>query len=271
MVDAGHTRTVGRTTVRIRRAAHARVPNQDAVAGEYGGQEAAGQQTPSPPSPPFPPCQPSWPDLGAGVALTVDPSMPPPTTAQTPFCDWPAGSQVPSYPEDCRGFLPPQPRLSNVGRGLRARVLSRQAALLHGSIPRPASGCPQFWEPCGTYMGKVRCCPSGKGTTDPSWVSPKRPHWPSKEPSPIRRRGRRRRSGAPSGRGLPPCRDAACCSLYCTEKFPNSGLLWKSCMTTCKAVNRIRTPSPAIRRRNQELRFARTAAAIVDLVGRGPG
>ena len=58
-------------------------------------------------------CQPSWPNLPAGASLTVDPSRPPPTTAQTPFCDWPAGQQVASYPQSCLQTIVAQPRLSN--------------------------------------------------------------------------------------------------------------------------------------------------------------
>ncbi|MDP3910846.1 MAG: hypothetical protein Q8Q14_10700 [Gemmatimonadales bacterium] len=83
-------------------------------------------------------CWPQWPDLPAGASLTIDPSMPPPTTAQTPFCDWPAGKQVPSYPEGCRNMVPTQPRLSNAG-SMHARVRARQAARRQSNPPRFSS------------------------------------------------------------------------------------------------------------------------------------
>lgn len=202
MVNHGHIKRAGRTTVRIHRGEKARVPNQYTVAGEYGGQMmAAAPQA-------LPPCQPTWPDLPPGAALTLDPSRPPPTTAQRPFCDWPPGSQVPGSPQNCQGVVPPQPRLSNVGRGLHGRVLARQAAT-------------------------------------------------------------RRRKTTPSVRGIPHCRDATCCSFYCTEHYKSNSFLWKTCMKVCKRVNRIGQP-PRGRLRNQGLRFAGAADAIIDLVGRGP-
>lgn len=68
--------------------------------------------------PPFDPlqCRPTWPSLPAGASLTVDPSRPPPTTAQNAFCDWPSGQQVASYPAQCIATIVSQPRLSNPGR-----------------------------------------------------------------------------------------------------------------------------------------------------------
>lgn len=126
-------------------------------------------------------CDPTLPERPAGAALTVDPAYPPPTTSQAPFCDWPSGVQMASYPDACGAFAPNLPRLSNAGV-MQARVQARQRMMASASMPMPLSGCPQFWEPCGSYMGKQRCCPSGVGTTDPRWVSPKRPHWPNPEP-----------------------------------------------------------------------------------------
>lgn len=191
-------------------------------------------------------CQPTWPDLPPGASLTVDPSRPPPTTAQTPFCDWPSGEQVPSYPEACRGMIVPQPRLGNPRGGqrrsvLQATVLRRQATRLRGSMPMPREGCPMHWEPCGTYQGKIRCCPSGEGTTDPSWVSPRDPHWPPK-PNVTTRRARivrRTKTGAtrprgPIGKG---CRTKSCCRLKCSEHYKPGGMLHSTCMQTCIAIN----------------------------------
>lgn len=104
-----------------------RAANQDPTEGQYGGQAAPGPDTGAGPG--WPPCQPGWPNLPPGASLTIDPSRPPPTTQQQPFCDWPASSclaDVESYPP-VQATMPPQPRLSNVGR-MQARVRARQTA-----------------------------------------------------------------------------------------------------------------------------------------------
>lgn len=147
-----------------------------------------------------PECQPAWPDLPPGANLTIDPSRPPPTTQQVPFCDWPSSSclaDVASYPP-VQATAPPHPRLSNAARRRRYRLGTR-----------------------------------------------------------------------PSVRGIPSCRDAGCCNAYCVDKFPTSAFLYKSCMKTCNAVNRIGTPPRAVRLRNQNgLRFATAAREVAQLTER---
>lgn len=105
-----------------------------------------------------PPPRPLWPAGAPGAALTIDPSMPPPTTAQEPFCDWPPGRQVPSYPEHMRGVVPRTPRLGNAAPVGRAPT---------GSLARCYAQCVKNYPPgssrvtCYNDCKAWRSAPSG--------------------------------------------------------------------------------------------------------------
>lgn len=139
------------------------------------------------------------------------------------------------------------PRLANAGT-MQARVLARQAA--RRTSGTSVRGCPAFWEPCGTSMGKVRCCPSGKGTTDPDWVSPARPHWPPRGPNPVSVAGRAERLARNMWGAMATCGGGG---------------------KTCGKSLDFRDPRALAahnRRRNPGIRFSTAATAVADLVGR---
>lgn len=329
---AGHTSRVGRTRVKIRRGAAPRVSNQEG--SPYGAQAP-------PQGAPFSACEPTWPDLSPGASLTVDPSRPPPTTAQRPFCDWPPGAQVSSEPEGCSG-VPPQPRLSNAGR-LQARMLARQGRARTGgssvrAIPhcRDATCCsmhctdtyksnsfmwkscmkackalnrigkpfrgrlrnqrlatrvaarprPRCGEPCsaGCLQGcSIKHCDqpnSGQAGYCGTDAFKKYVHCAA---ACIKANGGSGSGSSPdvfgrrTGSAMRPRNDdcdEGCldkCSAGCVGKFPNDTAAQVLCLSACikGAEGGASLPGRSRRRHNQGLRFARTAEAIVDLVGRG--
>lgn len=132
------------------------------------------------------PCWPQWPDLPAGASLTIDPSRPPPTAQQHPFCDWPSGEQVPSYPPPgCD--VPLSPRLSNPGCDAACAWDCLQGAKkwYHDNYGHDV---PQAW----IYGRAVACINKIAGLPPPPGYG--KPAQPGLSSAARRRHGRRRAS-----------------------------------------------------------------------------
>lgn len=227
-----------------------------------------------------PECRPEWPALPPGANLTIDPSRPPPTTAQHPFCDWPSSSclaDVQSYPPR-QAVAPPQPRLSNRSSPearVRARWLARgQVRARPGSGPTPRGGS---WKDCYVECLQEGCGPIGAlevcnylvevGVVDPPDApAPTPSRIGSSRPGALLTRARARRA-APSARG---CDGETCakCGGTCTwvEDNGKSKMIcydWWTGTSKQTCHNRMRpgVRPRAVRQRNQVRRAARLLRA----------